>query len=546
MEKALEASTPSGAGPAAPASQSFSGKVIRNTLFNVFGMVWGMGIRFFITPYTWHHIGNDLAGVWSVVGILTGYFGLLDFGLARSFDKYFAEYYTKRDWACFNRVFNIGLIFYVFFALSIVALVVVGYPYLMPLLGLSADRIGQENFDTAVFAVIGSIVIFGWGMATSVYGMIMIGLQRMDTLNKINIGASTLGVVGTVIALEGGYGLRGLVVSSGVVAVISTVVTVVAASALMPGLRLNPFLAEWTMFRQMFGFGTKLQVAKLANLLTYQLNSLLVSRFLHVGLVTPYSFAAGFIGSIRNVVLMLPSAVIPATAELEARNEKERSLEFYERGTRYLVLIGTPICMFSIIAAPLIMLAWLGPEYHLAPEATRLIQLLTIGYYANLSTGVATGVAVGMGKPEYEMKFGIALAVFTVALSAGLVHTMGFYGPGIGSTVSLTVCALYFYRLFHTYLGQPLLPFLHRMYTVPIGASLAAGFLVFITQQGAVALLDPTHRPAALFLFGTEALIFFALYTIFVLKTSYLDCYDRALFRRYVGKLRFLQPVSEK
>ena len=156
-------------------------------------------------------------------------------------------------------------------------------------------------------------------------------------------------------------------------------------------------MAEWKMFRKMFNFGTKLQVAKLANLLAFQLNAWLISAFLHVGMVTPYGFAAGFIGSVRNLLLMLPSAVIPATSELESRNEKDRSLEFYDRGTRYLILFGTPICTFSIVTASLVMLAWLGPEYKLLTESVWVVQILAIGYYANLSTGVATGVAVGMG-----------------------------------------------------------------------------------------------------------------------------------------------------
>lgn len=523
--------------PASSTDRSFSGKVIRNTLFNVVGNMWSMAIRFFIAPYTLHHIGNERYGVWAIVGILTGYFGLLDFGLGRSFDKYFAEFYTKRDMERFNTVFNIGLIFYLLFSVCSILVVSFGYPYLMALLGLSLDRISLTVFDETVFAIIGSVIIFGWGMATSVFGMILIGLQRMDTLNKITISASVFSVLGTIIALEEGYGLRGLVISSGLVAILSSVVTVIAAYQLMPGLRLNPRLVEWQTFRQMFSFGAKLQVAKLANLVTFQLNSLLISRFFHVSLVTPYSFAAGLIGSVRNVVLMLPSAVIPATAELEARNQKEKALEFYDRGTRYLVLIGTPICMFCIVAAPALILAWLGKRYELASEATLLVQLLTLGYYANLSTGVATGVAVGMGKPEYEMKFGVLLAVLSVSLSLILIKWVGFYGPAIGSTLSLSICALYFYRLFHTYLKQPLMPFLHRIYTLPVVISLLAGGITYLIQLSLVTFIEPANRPVALTILGAESLVFFGIYIGLIVKTSYLDAYDRSLFRRYMTRM---------
>ncbi len=384
--------------------------------------------------------------------------------------------------------------------------------------------------------MIGSVIIFGLGMSTSVFGMMMIGLQRMDIFNKISISFSILGAAGTLIVLEAGYGLRGLVLNNGIIVVLGGAVNIMAAYHLVPTLKFNPFMAEWKMFRKMFNFGTKLQVAKLANLLAFQLNAWLISAFLNVGMVTPYGFAAGFIGSVRNLLLMLPSAVIPATSELESRNEKERSLEFYDRGTRYLVLFGTPICTFSIVTASLVMLAWLGPEYKLLTESVWVVQILAIGYYANLSTGVATGVAVGMGKPEYEMKFGVMLAISSLFLSVGLVYFIGFYGPAVGSTISLTVCALYFYKLFHRYLKQPMIPFLTRMYGIPILISTLAGLVISVLQGQLVSTFAPVSRLPILAVILLEGLVFSAVYIFLILRTSYMDAYDLNLFRRYLEK----------
>ena len=99
--------------------ESFSGKVIRNTLFNTLGHVWSMGIRFYLTPYVALSIGNDRYGIWGIVGILSGYFSLLDLGLSRSFDKYLAEYYTKQDYQSFNKVVSIGFLYYVMYFMTL-------------------------------------------------------------------------------------------------------------------------------------------------------------------------------------------------------------------------------------------------------------------------------------------------------------------------------------------------------------------------------------------------------------------------------------------
>lgn len=519
-----------------PLTGSFSGKVIRNTIFNTIGNCWMMAIRFFMTPYVLYHLKDERYGVWAVVGVLTGFIGLLDFGLARSFDKYLAEYYTKRDHDSFNMVVSIGLTFYLLFSALIIALAVFARDPLMKLIGLSPDRLSPAVFEESAFVFVWAVVIFGWSTTSSVFGMIMTGLQRMDVINKIGIVTSLLGVIGTVIALELGYGLKGLVVCTGVIAVIGTGITLAAAYWLFPDLRINPLMAHWPMFRRMFSFGLKLQVAKLANLFTFQLDRPLISRFLHVSYVTPYNLGAGFIWNVRQVLLMIPSAVIPATSELEASNRKERSYEFYERGTRYLVLISTPVCTFSAVAAALIIGAWLGPGYEQGEEATRVIQILALGYYANLSTGVATGVAVGMGKPEYEMQFGILLAVLSLVFSLSLITTVGFYGPAFAATGALTICALYFYTLFHRYLNRPLGPFLRRNYGTPILASLIAALITGGLNFALLQVIEPTNRWLALMLLGIEGVVFVSVYVAIMVKTHYLDAYDRMLFQRYLAR----------
>ncbi len=517
--------------------ENFSGKVIRNTLFNTLGHVWSMGIRFYLTPYVALSIGNDRYGIWSIVGILSGYFSLLDLGLSRSFDKYLAEYYTKQDYQSFNKVVSIGFLYYVAFSMLMIGVVIIFHASIMDFLNWTLDRLDREVMEESKFAVIWSIVIFGWAMTSAVFGMVMTGLQRMDVINKIGMIASFFTLIGTIVVIEMGYGLRGLVINNGIIAVIGTVITLFAAYRLFPPLRINPFSIDWQMFRRMFTFGTKLQVAKLANLLTFQLDRPLISRYLHVGLAPPYHFSAGFIGSVRTILLMIPSAVIPATSELVARNDSDRSYQFYERGTRYLVLIGTPVCIFSAVAASLVIWTWLGRDYEMAQETIYLVQIVAFGYYANLSTGVATGIAVGMGKPEYEMKFGMLLALLSVVFSVTLIQTIGFYGPAVAMTLSLTICALYFYRLFHNYLKRPLAPFLRRMYAIPLTAGGIAGLVTLGVQSVLVPYIDPNARVVSFSLLCGEGSLFMGLYIMMVMRTSYLDAYDRALFKRYAAKL---------
>ena len=141
-----------------------------------------------------------------------------------------------------------------------------------------------------------------------------------------------------------------------------------------------------------------------------------------------------------------------------------------------------------------------------------------------------------MGKPEYEMKFGVVLAISSLVLSVGLVYFIGFYGPAVGSTISLTVCALYFYKLFHRYLKQPMIPFLTRMYGMPILISTLAGLVISVLQWQLVNTFEPVSRLPILAVILLEGLVFSAVYIFLILRTSYMDAYDLNLFRRYLEK----------
>ena len=170
-------------------------------------------------------------------------------------------------------------------------------------------------------------------------------------------------------------------------------------------------------------------------------------------------------------------------------------------------------------------------------ESILVVQIVTLGYYANLSTGVATGVAVGMGRPEYEMRFGVLLGILSAALSIGLVQTIGFFGPAIAISISLTISAVYFYKLFHGFLGRPLGTFMRSMYSIPLTAGGIAATVILGLQAVLLPAVDSHSRIVSFSVLCGEGVLFVGLYVFMVMRTTYLDSYDRALFGRYLAKI---------
>ena len=146
-------------------TKSISGKIIRNTIFNAIGRFWGIAVALFLIPYIIGHIGVERYGIWAIVGVLTGYFGLLDFGIRISFVKYIAEFYAKKDFKKINQLINTGVVFY-FFA---VVVVILGF-YLVDLFVVFFG-IPSHLFYESVFVLKMGIVLFGCFNALDLCGI---------------------------------------------------------------------------------------------------------------------------------------------------------------------------------------------------------------------------------------------------------------------------------------------------------------------------------------------------------------------------------------
>lgn len=515
-----------------PLYPSISEKIIRNTIFNIIGRFWGILVALILTPYIIHHIGVERYGIWAIVGVITGYFGLLDFGVGTSFVKYISEYYTKEDYKSLNQVVNTGFAFYSLFG---GAIIVLGFLLINPLLTLF--KIPSHLYNEAVFVFLLGIILFGISNALSPFSAIQTGLQRMDISNKVAIAISMPMIMGTAYFLEAGYGLPGLMVNNAIILVIGSVVNIAIAFKILPKLKFNPFLFTREMFKKLFIFGYKLQISRFANLVSFQTDKLLITYFLGIGLVAFYELGSSITQKTRQIPLLLVSALVPAASEIETRKGKGSLNELYLRGSKYLIFVSTPLLFFLITNASLIMLTWMGEGYE---RSALVIQILAVGYFAATVTGVASSIAAGVARTELDMKFGIFMAVLNLFLSIILIIKIGFIGAVLGTTISLTVASFFFMKMFHNYLGSaPLSSFIQLFYK-PLIACIIPILMMFFLNYAFRNIALSFGRLVDLSILGLNGILFSGMYIGFVLLSKYFDEYDLVLFRNKIPLLKRL------
>ena len=444
----------------------FSKKLVTNTFFNFVGRFWSFVVVLLLTPYVLSRLTVGEFGTWVLLSVFVGSFNLLDIGLGSSFVKYISQYHTHREYLRINTVLFSGVLFYMAFGVALIAI------------GLALEGTLFGIFRISVPPMVYPLVLLAFAINNVALMLLatLKGMQRMDQSNAVEIAMSVPALVGTVFFLESGWGMLGLAANSVLLAIITAVAAWRRIRRVEPDVRLA-WLPDVALLREMFTYGAKLQVSRLGGLVCFQVDKLIISRFLGVAAVSFYEVASRLTLFMRALPLVMVSALIPATSELGARNDRVRIEKAYMLASKYVVMATVALMGFVIIEADSLLRLWLGEGFG---QSVILVQVLAIGYGVNVMGGAASQTGAGIGRPEFDMKGTVLLTIVNPILSLVLVREYGAAGAAAGTSIALLVAAAYLVFLFHRdYLGGSAAELIRDVHLRPWLAGLSATAVIW-------------------------------------------------------------------
>jgi O-antigen/teichoic acid export membrane protein len=496
-------------------NKSLSEKVVKNTFFSIMATFWMLAINFLLTPYIIYKIGLEKFGIWAISASIVGFLGLFNLGTSSTYTKYIAEYRATGDLTSVDQTINTGLVINILLGLCM-SLVLF---FIIPI--IKFFKFNPGYFGEVYFVVFISIVIFVVVFISEVFNSIIDGVQRIDVTNKINIFMAVFNAIGTIIFLQCGWGLRGLVINSGIIVIIAIMVRIISSFYLLPSLKLSPQFINWQVFRKMIGYGAKIQVSRIANFVNGQIDKILLGHFINVLAVGYYDVGARLVRSCCQILLAMNPAVMPAASELHSINEREKICALYMRASKYLSMVTIPILFFVLTTASVIVTLWVGQGYGLSILTLRF---LMIGFMLNMLTAVGTSMVRGIGKPQLEMRYELGVIIANFILSWILIIKIGFIGTLIGTAVSLVVFSLYFMLIFHKQvLADSYSKFAKKIYFIPFVLSLSLSLLIYLVNLWINNNFIIQGRMAYFFILSADTLIFWGLYIAFIFKLHFLE-----------------------
>jgi len=418
----------------------------RNTIFNLLGWVWPIGLAIASVPYIVTRLGNDAYGIFSIVSIVAGYLGLLNGPVAMGNVRFMAEAHANEEWSELRKAALGGLL--IGGALSLLGATI---------MFLAADALARTVFAIPAALVANAVVAFRLAAlsfvlngAISALQSIPIAMRRFDVLNQAGLAVGTLNTVAIVVALWWGWGLLGAVMAQVFSSALGLGLFSIVAWVLLrkhPGSGQTALLSA-TLVRRLTSFSSLLFAGQITSQIGLQIDRTLIGILLGTSALTYYAVPTKITDKIPGMMYVFCTALYPLSAEAVASNKVDELRQLYHEMVRILLWLSAFIATPLVVLSKDFMMLWMGPEFMV--NSWIVLALLAAGVVWRSSGSVAYQVCNGMGRADITLIASVGTAVFMVVPVLLLAPNWGAPGVAIGVFIGLFVSNLA-YDLFTQY-----------------------------------------------------------------------------------------------
>ena len=185
---------------------------------------------------------------------------------------------------------------------------------------------------------------------------------------------------------------------------------------------------------EMMRFGLKGHIGRIANMLNWRLDVMILSMLAPVEIVGYYAVATKVAETFRPLSAAFTFVLRPMIASLSVSEARAQGVALYRR----VFALNLVLVFIMAFAGGPIIIRMFGPDFAAAVPA---FQILLIGLAALGGAGVLNGYDVGIGRPEFNSYTALAGLVITVIGDVTLIPPYSLMGAAFTSSVAYTVKA---------------------------------------------------------------------------------------------------------
>ena len=476
-------------GRAAP----FSARLLAsNAAWNFVGQAAPMLAAVVCIPRLIHGMGVDRFGVLTLAWMVTGYFGLFDFGLGRALTKLVAEKLGTPDEPAIPGLVWTGLFLMLLFGLVGAGVLALCTPTLVTSVFKIPPHLHAET-RTAFYLLDLSIPVV---ISTASLRGVVEAQQRFALLSYVRVPTGIFSFAGPALALAFSNSLVVIVAVLVAGRAVAWLAHLVLCLHTTPSLRSH---VRWdgSAVRPLVSFGGWMTVSNVISPIMVYLDRFMIGALISMSAVAYYATPLEMVTKLLIVAWAVSGVLFPAFSSSFAQ-DRSRTVWLYTRG------VFSTFAPLLFIAAVLIgfsheiLTLWLGADF--ANHSAVVLQLLAVGIFIYSLAHIPFALVQGAGRPDLTAKLHLAEIPFYVVAAWWLITHYGVTGAAIAWVTRIAADAV---ALF--WMAERVNPDCARCHRQLLAASLVVLAFFGVSALGAGILLKTSVLLTGLALFSTAA-----------------------------------------
>jgi O-antigen/teichoic acid export membrane protein len=393
-------------------------------------MILPIGVTLITVPVYFAHIGAQRYGVLSIVWILLGYFGFLDFGLSRATTNALAKL-SHHPIVERSRVLMTALLLNLFLGLfGALVLYSVGSIFVAYILKLPADLSTEVRGAFPWIACMLPVAL-----VTAVGRGSIDAREHFLAVNLLDFAGVVLGQVLPVLcAVFIGPELTVVIPATFVASLISATLMLSFIARTERITTLGTF--DKRRVKELLGYGAWVSVTNVIGPLLTSIDQILIGRMLGAAAVAYYSVPMNLVSRSQTMASALGRTLFPRFARLGS----EKAMQLAEKTVISLGYAFCSICGPAIIFGKGFLVLWMGSSF--ASHAGPIVEILMIGAWANGVAFIPFLLLQAQGRPDLTAKIHAIELLPFIGVLWFLLQRFGLPGAALAWVIRVVIDAV--------------------------------------------------------------------------------------------------------
>ena len=379
-----------------------------------------------VTPIIVRHLGKTGYGAWSVIGAVTIYLSVLDFGVGPAIVRFAAEARGRGANADLNEIASSGLAMYA--AIGALTLPIgVALAWLVPVMAHVHHHLVWDARVATLLIVLSLALRFPLGL----FNNLLVAQQRWDLQNVGSFVSTVLyaALVAAILPHTGGIVLLAALTLA--TTVVRLTLPLFWLRSELPELRVRRRFVSRARIRELTEFSTSNFLVHVAQKIVFSTDVIVVGIVLGVRPAAVYAVAAKLFQLVFGIGTAATSLMFPAFAELEGADALDRQrtllLSGLRAGTALMLLLALPL----LFIPDLLIHAWIRTPGYGGSHAVMAILAGVLLIHQPIY--VLTQFLIARARQREVAWASIATTLANLVLSFVLAWTWGIWGVALST-----------------------------------------------------------------------------------------------------------------